>query len=103
MTLEETVEKLLRGDGDSSENCMFIVKFHNGEWDGGFTCDLVLPLEIREKLEKDQGSELEGYMTLSDFHIQDMKQLGAEKFAHRYKTALSVAMKSRITMHRRPR
>ena len=103
MTLEEIAKQLLVGEVENTDKFMYIVKFCDGQWDGGFSSEIVLPLETRDELVKECGSELEGYMTLSDFHIEDMKKLGASDFALHYKTALVVAMKSRITMHKRPK
>ncbi len=103
MTFAETVEKLLSCEGDKSCGFMYIVKFVDGSWDGGFTEDHILPMKKRDDLVKCKNCELEGYMTLTDFHVDEMRRLGSEQFTMQYKTALELAMKSRITMHKRPK
>lgn len=102
MTLKEVAEKILKHADEEPNNLAFIVKFCNGEWDGGFTDQVVLPIEKRDELVQEYGCDLEGYMTLTDFHLEELTELGADEFAKQYKTALEVAMKSRITMHKRP-
>ncbi len=102
MTLEEVAEKILKLADTESDGLAYIVKFCNGEWDGGFTDQVILPIKTRDSLAKEYGCDLEGYMTLTDFHLEELRQLGPADFTNQYRTALEVAMKSRITMHKRP-
>jgi len=96
--LEGVMDKLERTTG----KYLYVVKLKNDSWCCGFTDEVILPMEVRERISKEYNSVMDGYITLDSFYQEELKTMGARDFARNYKTSIELAMKSRITFHKKP-